>query len=37
VNRYAIYFRLQNVKGEATRTRKIATFVDMLARGEKLH
>jgi uncharacterized protein YdeI (YjbR/CyaY-like superfamily) len=37
VNRYAIYFRLHNVKREETRTRNIAKFVEMLGRGEKLH
>jgi uncharacterized protein YdeI (YjbR/CyaY-like superfamily) len=37
VNRYALYFRLHSAKREETRTRRIATFVDMLARGEKLH
>lgn len=36
-NRYAILFRIQNVKKAETRTRKIAQFVEMLANGEKLH
>jgi uncharacterized protein YdeI (YjbR/CyaY-like superfamily) len=36
-NRYAILFRIQNVKKAETRARKIAQFVDMLANGEKLH
>lgn len=36
-NRYAVLFRIQNVKRAETRARKIAQFVDMLARGEKLH
>lgn len=36
-NRYAILFRIQNVKKAETRARKIARFVDMLANGEKLH
>jgi uncharacterized protein YdeI (YjbR/CyaY-like superfamily) len=37
VNRYALYFRIHSAKREDTRARRIATFVDMLARGEKLH
>lgn len=36
-NRYAILFRIQNVKKAETRARKIAQFVQMLSRGEKLH
>ena len=36
-NRYAILFRIQNVKKAETRARKIAQFVEMLAKGEKLH
>lgn len=36
-NRYAILFRIQNVKKAETRSRKIAQYIDMLARGEKLH
>ena len=36
-NRYAILHRLQTAKLPATRARRIATFVDMLARGELLH
>lgn len=36
-NRYAILFRIQNVKKAETRAKKIAQFVDMLAKGEKLH
>ena len=36
-NRYAILFRIQNVKKAETRARKIAQYVEMLARGEKLH
>jgi uncharacterized protein YdeI (YjbR/CyaY-like superfamily) len=35
-NRFSILFRIQNVKKAETRARKIAQFVDMLARGEKL-
>jgi uncharacterized protein YdeI (YjbR/CyaY-like superfamily) len=37
VNRYAIYFRIHNARREDTRSRRIATFVEMLARGESLH
>ncbi|MEC5384470.1 YdeI/OmpD-associated family protein [Uliginosibacterium sp. H3] len=36
-NRYAILFRIQNVKKAETRARKIAQFIEMLANGEKLH
>lgn len=36
-NRYAILFRIQNVKKPETRARKIARFIEMLANGEKLH
>ena len=36
-NRYAILFRIQNVKKAETRARKIAQFVDMLSKGEKLY
>ena len=36
-NRFAIYYRLTSPKREETRTRKIIEFVEMLARGEKLH
>ena len=36
-NRYAILFRLQNVKRADTRAKKIVQFVNMLSRGEKLH
>ncbi len=36
-NRYAILFRIQTTKKADTRSRKIQQFVDMLARGEKLH
>ncbi len=36
-NRYAIVYRLSNVKRQATRERKLAEYVDMLARGESLH
>jgi uncharacterized protein YdeI (YjbR/CyaY-like superfamily) len=36
-NRYAILFRIQAVKKQETRARKIAEFVEMLSKGEKLH
>jgi uncharacterized protein YdeI (YjbR/CyaY-like superfamily) len=36
-NRFALAFRTQNMKTEAGRRRKIATFVDMLTRGETIH
>lgn len=36
-NRYAILFRLHHSKRPETRARKIAEFVAMLARGEKIH
>lgn len=36
-NRYAILFRIQNVKKAETRAKKITQFIEMLARGEKLH
>ncbi len=36
-NRYAILFRIGNVKRAETRARKIAEYVAMLARGETLH
>ena len=36
-NRFAIIFRLGNVKRADTRARKITTFVAMLERGETLH
>ena len=35
-NRFAIYYRLTSVKRAETRTRKIAEFVALLARGERL-
>jgi uncharacterized protein YdeI (YjbR/CyaY-like superfamily) len=37
VNRYAIYYRIQDSKRAETRARKIAKFVDMLERGEKVY
>jgi uncharacterized protein YdeI (YjbR/CyaY-like superfamily) len=36
-NRYAILFRIQDAKKAETRVRRIARFVEMLARHEKLH
>lgn len=36
-NRYAILFRIQNVKKAETRARKIAQFIELLANREKLH
>jgi uncharacterized protein YdeI (YjbR/CyaY-like superfamily) len=36
-NRYAVLFRIRNVKRAETRARKIAQFIDMLSRGEKIH
>ncbi len=37
VNRYAILFRVQTAKKAETRAARIQKFVDMLAKGEKLH
>ena len=37
VNRYAILFRIANAKKPETRAKRITKFVEMLARGEKLH
>jgi len=36
-NRFALAFRTHNMKTEAGRKRKIATFVDMLSRGETIY
>jgi uncharacterized protein YdeI (YjbR/CyaY-like superfamily) len=36
-NRYAILFRIQDAKRPETRARRIASFVEMLARGETVH
>ncbi|MFY0255313.1 YdeI family protein [Chitinophaga sp. 30R24] len=36
-NLYAIYFRLQTAKSPETRAKRIATFIEMLARQEKFH
>jgi len=36
-NRFAILFRIGNVKTEAARARNVAKFVDMLSRGETIY
>ena len=36
-NRYAVLYRIQNAKRPETRARRIETFVEMLAQGEKLY
>ncbi len=36
-NRYAILFRIETAKKAETRARRIEQYVQMLARGEKLH
>jgi uncharacterized protein YdeI (YjbR/CyaY-like superfamily) len=36
-NRYAVLFRIQTVKRTETRTRKIAEFIEMLERHERIH
>lgn len=36
-NRFALIFRTNNMKTDAGRARKIASFVDMLKRGETVH
>ena len=36
-NRYAILYRIQDAKRPETRAKRITQFVEMLARGEKLH
>jgi uncharacterized protein YdeI (YjbR/CyaY-like superfamily) len=36
-NRHAVLYRINIVKKTETRNRKIAEFVAMLARGEKIH
>ena len=36
-NRYAVLFRIHNAKKAETRARRIETFVEMLARHEKLY
>ena len=37
LNRYAIFYRIQDSKRPETRARRIARFVEMLERSEKLH
>ena len=37
INRYAIVYRIQDAKRPETRANRIAKFVDMLARGEKIY
>ena len=36
-NRYAILYRIEDAKRPETRARRIARFVEMLARGETIH
>ncbi|EPG73906.1 bacteriocin-protection protein, YdeI/OmpD-associated family [Leptospira fainei serovar Hurstbridge str. BUT 6] len=36
-NRYAILFRIHNVKKEETRMKRLRQFVEMLERNEKIH
>jgi uncharacterized protein YdeI (YjbR/CyaY-like superfamily) len=36
-NRYAVLYRVQDAKKAETRARRIAQFVEMLAKGEKLY
>jgi uncharacterized protein YdeI (YjbR/CyaY-like superfamily) len=36
-NRYAVLWRVQTAKKTETRAKRIAQFVEMLARGEKIH
>lgn len=36
-NRYAVIYRVQDAKKPETRARRIAQYVDMLARGERIH
>jgi uncharacterized protein YdeI (YjbR/CyaY-like superfamily) len=36
-NRYAVLFRIQGAKRPQTRALRIARFVDMLAKGEKIY
>lgn len=37
VNRYAILFRIHNVKKAETREKRIKQFVEMLERNKKIH
>ena len=36
-NRYSIIFRINDAKRPETRARRIAKYVDMLRRGERIH
>ncbi len=36
-NHFAVYYRINDAKRPETRARRIATFVEMFARGEQLH
>jgi uncharacterized protein YdeI (YjbR/CyaY-like superfamily) len=36
-NRFAILFRIQNVKKAETRAKKIAQYIEMLSKGEKIY
>ena len=36
-NRYSILYRLQTAKKPETRARRLAQFIEMLGKGEKLH
>lgn len=36
-NRYSVLFRTQGAKKAETRARRIAQFVEMLAKGEKIY
>ena len=36
-NRYAITWRLNDAKRPETRARRLAKYLDMLRRGERLH
>lgn len=36
-NRFAIYYRLTTAKRPETRAKRFADFIDMLARGDRLH
>ena len=36
-NRFALAFRIHNLKTEAGRRKKIAAFVEMLERGETIY
>jgi uncharacterized protein YdeI (YjbR/CyaY-like superfamily) len=37
VNRYAILFRIQNVKKAETRQKKIGQYIQMLSEGKKIY